>query len=97
MVDAADTSETLPGERNYATDEAVDRSGDLPGSREKRCRVGDHSACAAYKKVAKEHAQWRSPDLKARWDVTHVSPAEWADAALSARTAWESSRVSGQG
>ena len=40
-ADATDTSESLPGKRNRATDDAADKSDESPDNQEKRCRVGN--------------------------------------------------------
>ena len=94
---ATDTSESLPGKRNRATDDAAGNSDEPPGNQEKRCRVGNlHSAPVVEKEVVKEAAQWRNPELAARWEATDASAAEGVGAATPAWTAEECSRFSGQ-
>ena len=55
-------------------EDAVRNSDDLHGNRGQRCRVGDlYLDWVADKEVAKEHAQWRDPDLQARWGGADAS------------------------
>ena len=94
---ATDTSGTLGGKRNHAMADAAGNPEELRGNRGKRYRVGDiHLAFAAAEAVAKEHTQWRDPELKARWDATHASPVEGVDVAISAWTPAGRNRVWGR-
>ena len=44
--------------------------------------MGDlHFTLVSEKEVVADRAQWRNPDLKARWGAIHASGAEGADAA----------------
>ena len=67
-----DASETLTGKRNRAMGDAMDSLGDPPGAQEKRCRGSDpHAPFVADEVIVKDRAQWREPEMKARWDFTH--------------------------
>ena len=69
MADDADTPETLSGKLN-----AMDASDDLPATQEERRRASDlHLASVAEKGKVKEHAQWRGPEMEARWGATLAS------------------------
>ena len=50
-------------------------------------------ASVAGKQIALGHAQWRKPELRARWDATHASAVEGAGAAITAWAAEELNRV----
>ena len=59
--------------------------------------MGDlHSAFVVDKEVVKEHAQWRNPSLKARWEAARASATDGMDGAISAWIAGERNRVSGR-
>ena len=97
IADGMDTSETSSGKRNRAIAGAVDTSEDMAMTREKRHRASDlHSALGLGKKIAKECAQLRDPQKKARRAVKYASPADGVDAATPVWTAQERRRVSGQ-
>ena len=71
-----DRSELLYGNRNRAIVDAAENAEEL--------RVGDlQLACVAGNEVANARAQWWNPESRARWDATHASLAEGADAAIS--------------
>ena len=57
---------------------------------------GIHLAFLVETGKVKEHAQWRAPEKKARWEVTHVSPGKGVNVAISPWAAEERRRVSGQ-
>ena len=70
--------------------DATNTSGKLPATQEKRCRVGHlHQAFVVEKEIGPERAQWRGPEMTARWDANRASPAQAADAAISPGTAEE--------
>ena len=97
-------SETLPGTRGRSFVIAILYSEESLGNQEKRCRVCDlHLACVAEKEVVEEHAQWRNPDLDARWTATRAPGRGWmragakrVDSAISAWVAEEFNRALGQ-
>ena len=92
-----DASETRPGERNRVTVDVAENSDELHGNREIRRRAGGlRLAFVAFKAVAEGRAQWRNPELKARWGATHTSAAEGEEVAIFAWIAGERNLVLGQ-
>ena len=71
-------------------DDAMDSAGESHVTQEKRRHVSDlHLAFIAGKAIVKEHARWREPEMKARWDATRASTEKETDAAIFAWTAEE--------
>ena len=92
--DVTDTSEAAAGKRGQTPENVAENLGASVRSQNKRCRVGGrHVAFVAEKEVAKEHAQWWSPDLRSRLDATQSSA---VDSAISAWVAEDGNRVLGQ-
>lgn len=75
----------------------MDASEDLPVTRGGRCRADDpHLAFVADEELAKEHAQWRAPEMRERGDVNRAFFAERADAVISASAAGQRNEAPGQ-
>ena len=83
--------------RTRDSEAAADTSGEPPEVWGECCRVDDlHSAAVADKEVAKEHAQWWDPRLKARWNAADASPPGVVAEGISAWEAGQRSKTSGQ-
>ena len=88
----------VEGNRNREMANAVASAGKVPVTQEQRRLVNNlHLASVVDREAAEEHAQWRNPELKAHWVVTHASRVEGGGAAISAWAAEESKRALGRG
>ena len=93
-----ETSRNLSGKRNRAIVDIGVNSDELQGNQERSYRAGNpHLTFGADKEVAKEGAQWRRPELKARWGAAHASAREGVDAAMPEWIVEECNRVLVQG
>ena len=66
---------------------AAGTSEGLPGSRDRKdaMHVTDlHLAVVVETEIVKKQAQWRGPEIKARWDANRASAAKGADGAIPA-------------
>ena len=74
--------------RNRSMADGADTSGATPPNQKKRCRADDLPLVfVAVKEIARDHAQWRGPETKARRNVKDTSSVNGADFAISASTA----------
>ena len=91
------TSVSVPGERARPPACVVAYLNGYPQSQDNRCRADAFRlALGADKKVVKEHAQWRNPELMSRVDAAASSAAAGVDAAIPTRVADTFSRLLGQ-
>ena len=86
------------GERGRSSEDAADRPHGPTCVLGERCeRNAPRLVFVVDRGVAKEHAQWRNPELEPQVEASRTSAVEGVAAAISAWVADECNRVSGQG